>query len=50
VNSFRVLNFPDLIESKLRSGRPKDLLDVQELKRRKGFIRMLLSQRVVNDF
>jgi hypothetical protein len=36
VNSFRVLNFPDLIESKLRSGRPKDLLDVQELKRRRG--------------
>lgn len=33
---FRVLAFDDLVNSKLRSGRPKDLLDVQELRRRKG--------------
>jgi predicted nucleotidyltransferase component of viral defense system len=33
---YRVLSFDDLIESKLRAMRPKDLLDVQELKRRKG--------------
>jgi hypothetical protein len=32
---FRVLNFDDLIESKLRSQRPKDLLDIQELQRKK---------------
>ncbi|HPF91001.1 MAG: hypothetical protein H6590_08185 [Flavobacteriales bacterium] len=31
---FRIFSFRDLIESKLRSGRPKDLLDVQELQRR----------------
>lgn len=30
---YRVLRFDDLIDSKIRSGRPKDLLDVQELKR-----------------
>lgn len=34
--SVRVLSFNDLLESKLRAARPKDLLDVQELKRRKG--------------
>lgn len=32
----RVLSFNDLVESKLQAARPKDLLDVQELKRRKG--------------
>jgi len=32
---FRVLSFDDLVESKLRSQRPKDLLDIQELQRRK---------------
>jgi hypothetical protein len=31
---YRVMALNDLIESKLRSLRPKDLLDVQELKRR----------------
>ncbi len=31
---YRVMGLNDLIESKLRSLRPKDLLDVQELKRR----------------
>lgn len=31
-----VLSFSDLIESKLRSARPKDLLDIQELKRRRS--------------
>ena len=35
---YRVLAFPDLIESKLRSARPKDLLDVHELRRRKGLV------------
>ena len=30
---YRVLNYRDLIESKIKSGRPKDLLDVSELKR-----------------
>jgi hypothetical protein len=33
---YRVIALDDLIESKLRSLRPKDLLDVQELKRIKG--------------
>lgn len=32
----RVLAFDDLVESKLRAARPKDLLDVQELKRRRS--------------
>lgn len=32
---YRVLNYEDLIESKRRSARPKDLLDIQELKRRR---------------
>lgn len=35
VGRYRVLAYPDLVESKIRSGRPKDLLDVHELKRRK---------------
>jgi Nucleotidyl transferase AbiEii toxin, Type IV TA system len=35
VPMYRVLSYDDLIASKLRSARPKDLLDVQELKRRK---------------
>ncbi|GAA0871937.1 hypothetical protein GCM10009117_10830 [Gangjinia marincola] len=30
---WRVLSYDDLIESKLRSMRPKDLLDIQELQR-----------------
>jgi len=30
---YRVLSFDDLITSKIKSGRPKDLLDIQELKR-----------------
>lgn len=30
---WRVLNLDDLITSKVKSGRPKDLLDIQELKR-----------------
>lgn len=32
----RVLGYDDLIASKLRSARPKDLLDIQELKRKRG--------------
>jgi len=32
----QVLNYEDLIESKLRSARPKDLLDVQELRRKRS--------------
>ena len=31
---WKVLNFEDLIESKKRSARPKDLLDIQELTKR----------------
>ena len=30
---WHVLSFEDLITSKVKSGRPKDLLDIQELKR-----------------
>jgi hypothetical protein len=30
---WRVLSFEDLITSKIKSGRPKDLLDIQELQR-----------------
>lgn len=30
---YRVLNLQDLISSKTKSARPKDLLDIQELKR-----------------
>lgn len=33
---WRVISFDHLIESKLKSGRPKDLLDVQELLRRRA--------------
>lgn len=33
---WRVLSYNDLITSKIKAGRPKDLLDVQELKRIKG--------------
>jgi len=33
---YRILAYEDLITSKIRSGRPKDLLDVQELIRRKS--------------
>ena len=36
VTRYRVIGFNDLIESKLRAARPKDLLDVHELRRRKG--------------
>lgn len=36
VARYRVLAYDDLVQSKLRAARPKDLLDVQELKRRKG--------------
>lgn len=32
---YHILSFDDLITSKIKSGRPKDLLDVQELQRRK---------------
>ncbi len=32
---YRVLDFETLIESKVKSGRPKDFLDIQELKRLK---------------
>lgn len=32
---WNVLSFDDLIDSKIKSGRPKDLLDIQELKRLK---------------
>lgn len=30
---YRVLKYADLINSKIKSGRPKDLLDIQELNR-----------------
>ncbi len=32
---YHVLNYEDLIESKIRSARPKDLLDIQELQRKR---------------
>ncbi|HET8804029.1 MAG TPA: hypothetical protein VFM72_05570, partial [Aequorivita sp.] len=32
---WRVLSFEDLITSKIKAGRPKDLLDIQELQRAK---------------
>ncbi len=32
---WHILSFDDLITSKIKSGRPKDLLDVQELQQRK---------------
>jgi pyruvate-formate lyase-activating enzyme len=34
--TFRVLAFDDLVTSKLRAARPKDLLDVHELQRRRA--------------
>lgn len=36
VAKYHVLHRDDLINSKMRAGRPRDLLDVQELQRRKG--------------
>ena len=36
VTRFWVLAFDDLINSKVKSARPKDLLDVYELQRRRG--------------
>lgn len=33
---YRILGYDDLIVSKLRSARPKDLLDIQELTRKRG--------------
>lgn len=33
---YRVISYPDLVNSKLRAARPKDLLDVQELVRKRG--------------
>lgn len=33
---WRVLSFDDLITSKIKAGRPKDLLDIQELQRAKN--------------
>ena len=35
VMRYRILTYDDLLTSKLRSGRPKDHLDVQELRRRR---------------
>ena len=32
VSKFNVISLEDLIQSKIRSGRPKDLLDIQQLK------------------
>jgi hypothetical protein len=36
VYKWRVLNYDDLIMSKIKSGRPKDLLDIQELEKNKN--------------
>ncbi len=36
VAKYRILAFDDLINSKVKSARPKDLLDVYELQRRRG--------------
>ena len=33
---YRVIGYSDLVNSKLRSARPKDLMDVQELVRKRG--------------
>jgi hypothetical protein len=30
---WNIISFDDLVSSKIKSGRPKDLLDVQELQR-----------------
>jgi len=35
VAKYRILGFDDLINSKIKSGRPRDLLDVYELQRRR---------------
>lgn len=35
VARYRVLGFDDLISSKIKAGRPKDLLDIMELKNRR---------------
>jgi len=35
---WRVLSFDDLITSKIKSGRPKDLLDIQQLKENKNLL------------
>lgn len=35
VSTYRVVSYEDLLKSKIRSASPKDLLDVQELKRLK---------------
>ena len=36
IYKWRVLNYEDLIISKIKSGRPKDLLDIQELQKIKN--------------
>jgi hypothetical protein len=36
LRKWRVLNFDDLLESKKRAARPKDFLDIEQLKRNKG--------------
>ena len=36
VARYHVLRYEDLIESKRRSARPKDLLDIQELQRKRS--------------
>jgi len=36
--NWNVLNFDDLITSKIKSGRPKDLLDIQELQKNKKIL------------
>ena len=33
---WRVLSYEDLITSKIKSGRPKDLLDIQQLERNRN--------------
>lgn len=33
IYEYKVINYEDLVSSKAKSGRPKDLLDIQELKR-----------------
>lgn len=39
VTRWHILNLEDLIISKIKSGRPKDLLDIQELKRRNSSLK-----------
>lgn len=36
LRKWRVLNFDDLLESKKRAARPKDFLDIEQLKRNRG--------------